>query len=792
MHTSLILGVLAATGALAAPRPKAPYMQDPKRYKAQNKQWAAPSHYNLTDIPGTPSVKAPHKNVWKELSHDEAEDVLQFLFKQEELNLTAQADAGSWDNTVGVIDLAVPNKTETLPFLAGEGSAPPRYAQATLFFSAFEEPYIEDYLIGPLPVSNETTAVPYHFRTTTGSSRIRNFDADQDLTYDLQRASAEEANDIVVDLLGKNASEYEIWGIDPLWHEDGRVISWVGYWGVPDTIFDGGTLLPQGLYMRFDITGRNPDGWGLTGWLYNNVFYGSTAEFRAAWEAGEIEKATRNDGESESWYGTDKAGEDLPHDDRAPPMQIAPGGQRFAIDEKEQYVTWGDFSFYWSHRRDAGVRIWNIKYKGDKIMHDLGLNEALAHYAANDPTQSGTAYLDSYYGFGPYTYELVAGFDCPTYAKYVNTSYHAKEVTTTHERSLCFFETDTGKPISRHTNREYAAVTKDIQLMMRTVNTIGNYDYTFTYSFALDGSIFVEVAASGYIQSAFYAHNGDYGYQIQDGLSGSLHTHVLSFSADMDILGTANTVGFHSLVPAEEKYVWSNSTRKTMKMVRSELQNEDEASLNWAHNGQTMILIYNKDEKNKYSEPRGYRVMPTLGAGAHTVMEESSNLGPAMNFARHQLYVTRQKDSEFSNTHPMTAHDPYHPIIDFAEYLDGEDLVQSDVNVWFNLGMHHVPHTGDLPNTVMTTARAGLVFTPHNYLLGDPSRQTAQQIRLNYNSSAEKVVSDVVTFGAQKPAGLFNLTAIQPNYFNYENIASDRKLPYPKTGGNYTIGVDTV
>lgn len=69
------------------------------------------------------------------------------------------------------------------------------------------------------------------------------------------------------------------------------------------------------------------------------------------------------------------------------------------------------------------------------------------------------------------------------------------EVTTTHKRSLCFFETDTGKPISRHSapfpfpspflllrqpnklsriaNREYVAVTRDIEFVMRAVNTIG-------------------------------------------------------------------------------------------------------------------------------------------------------------------------------------------------------------------------------------------------------------------------------------------------------------------------------
>lgn len=60
-------------------------------------------------------------------------------------------------------------------------------------------------------------------------------------------------------------------------------------------------------------------------------------------------------------------------------MQIAPGGQRFAVDVENQYATWMDFSFFYSFRRDSGLRLWDIKYKNETVMYELGLNEALAH-----------------------------------------------------------------------------------------------------------------------------------------------------------------------------------------------------------------------------------------------------------------------------------------------------------------------------------------------------------------------------------------------------------------------------
>jgi hypothetical protein len=112
-----------------------------------------------------------------------------------------------------------------MAFKAGKCAEPPRMAQVTIMFSACDEPFLEDYLVGPLPVSENTTAVPYSFRTTKGTSRITNYDADADKTQDFIVATAQTCDDIITDLLGAPADSWDIWGIDPLWHEDGRVIS---------------------------------------------------------------------------------------------------------------------------------------------------------------------------------------------------------------------------------------------------------------------------------------------------------------------------------------------------------------------------------------------------------------------------------------------------------------------------------------------------------------------------------------------------------------------------------------
>jgi primary-amine oxidase len=59
--------------------------------------------------------------------------------------------------------------------------------------------------------------------------------------------------------------------------------------------------------------------------------------------------------------------------------------------------------------------------------------------------------------------------------------------------------------------------------------------------------------------------------------------------------------------------------------------------------------------------------------------------------------------------------------------------------------MHHLPHTGDLPNTMFTAAHSSMRFEPLNYLEGDPSVQVNQQIRINYNT--DDSIQNIEEFG---------------------------------------------
>lgn len=577
-----------------------------------------------------------------------------------------------------LIEAIQPNKSDVLSYIDGSSSTPPKWAKAILDMRAFEEPYYQEIMVGPLPINNSTTTwTPLTYGLTKDNAgKVRNLDADSESTlytdwiYPISASVA----DITLDLwngtaLGLDNDTLDIFGIDPLWQDDGRIVRWDTFWNLPVDQFDAETLLPLGLFFKSDVTGRDPSQWKLEGWLYNGVYYETTEDFRNAYWSDGFEKLGAN--VEGAWAQTDQQGPVMPMDTLFPPTMVAPAGSRFGVDSKEKYVEWMDFSFYIGFSRDTGISLHDIRHKGERLIYELALQEALAHYAGNDPVQSGTSYLDTYYGFGPYAFELVPGYDCPTYATYLNTSFYVSETTHTHVNSICLFEYDADFPIQRHSTKNYVTVTKNTYFSVRSVSTVGNYDYMFTYTFFMDGSMAVEVRASGYIQSAYFAQNQDYGFQIHDHLSGSMHDHVLNWKVDFvsgisyhrasalfleccaiyisiftlvvvvlcqpilllsrghalescllkpctsritdmkdlkDILGTDNSVQLMTQKPVTTTYPWSgNKTRNTMKLERSFIETEDDGRFNWDFNGQTQVLVVNQNETNQYGEYRGYR-----------------------------------------------------------------------------------------------------------------------------------------------------------------------------------------
>lgn len=130
------------------------------------------------------------------------------------------------------MELLQPNKSDVLAYIDTNSSAPTRYAHAVLDVRSVEDAYVQDYIIGPLPVRNGTTTIaPLNFPYNKGIGKQRNYNSDEDLRIEWLNEFAATIVDITMDLWGIEIRGLDndtgvIWGIDPLWQEDGRIISW--------------------------------------------------------------------------------------------------------------------------------------------------------------------------------------------------------------------------------------------------------------------------------------------------------------------------------------------------------------------------------------------------------------------------------------------------------------------------------------------------------------------------------------------------------------------------------------
>lgn len=163
---------------------------------------------------------------------------------------------------------------------------------------------------------------------------------------------------------------------------------WQGFNAPVTSIYDPISLLPLGLYMRTDITGRDPSKWKVTGWVYNNVFYPTLDDFRKVINQPNFKSLGMN--VDEPWAHTKTHGDAMPLDIDPPPAPVRAGKERFSVDEQESYVTWSesifepcietsnvsngflvDFSFYVSLTRDNGLRLFDVRYKGKRILYEV-------------------------------------------------------------------------------------------------------------------------------------------------------------------------------------------------------------------------------------------------------------------------------------------------------------------------------------------------------------------------------------------------------------------------------------
>lgn len=257
-----------------------------------------------------------------------------------------------------------------------------------------------------------------------------------------------------------------------------------------------------------------------------------------------------------------------------------------------------------------------------------------------------------------------------------------------------------------------------------------------------------------------------------------------------------------------------------MKIERSYIADEDSGKITWSKNGATGYSVVNKDWINRHGEAPGYRIYPSMetfqitpalsniptdsGSTAYLTVQSSSALGQSANWANHNLFALQHHDTEPKSAYSFNSYDPHNPAVNFDHFFDGESLDQEDIvlyvfaprsalfgiavsNVcwrYFNLGMHHIPNTADLPNTVTTTAMSSMAISPQNYFPSDVSRHTIQGVRLLFDKTSK--VTDRKTFGTEHSTCFYNMKNAAPDLGTFIGEIEIPKFPWNPSGSLQT------
>lgn len=402
-----------------------------------------------------PRFRAPKKNIWSDLDRNEADEVYSFLAEEwAHLNIT-RTPRTSTDNFIVTIEALQPNKSQALPYLFAEESEPGRWAKVVLSHNTHDGPFLTYYAVGPLPVSADTKVELLVYPFNSGRASVPNLMGDFVGSTEFALSLAENITDITTELLGAKVNRKDPFDPDALQAfprftrlQPDLVIGWIQFFR-PGMGSSGRTLLPQGLYVKIDAS-KDISQWKVGEWWYNGQLFDDVDHLRTAMRdpgSGFSKTPANVDG---SWTDTENFdarpyGRELP-----PPVSIQPYGPRYRLDKSERFVSWFGFEFYFTSTQATGVSIFDIRFKGERVMYELSLQEALAHYAGDDPMAGGQEFLDAFFGMGTNAFELVPGYDCPAYADYLDSELHRSGQTETLPNNICVVSVALPEPSHLH------------------------------------------------------------------------------------------------------------------------------------------------------------------------------------------------------------------------------------------------------------------------------------------------------------------------------------------------------
>jgi primary-amine oxidase len=365
-----------------------------------------------------------------------------------------------------------------------------------------------------------------------------------------------------------------------------------------------------------------------------------------------------------------------------------------------------------------------------KIMYEGSLGGMIVPYGDPDVGWYFKSYLDSgEYGMGTLTSPLNVGTDVPNNAQLLEATIADNSGNPyTIPNAVAVFERYAG-PEYRHDEMFVGSESRERrELVVRWISTIGNYDYIFDWVFLQNGTIKIDIGASGIeavkgvvtetMQDETAEEDTRYGTLIDHHIVGTTHQHIYNFRLDMDVDGVENS--FMEINPQAAENIAGGPRKSVMVTEEKIVPNVHEAIQNF--DPSTIRLITNENKLNKVGNPVSYQVIPFAG-GTHPIAKgalftEDDWLIQRVNFMDKQIWITnynpeeRYPEGKYPNRNKEDT-----GLKAFTE--ENASIENTDNVLWLTTGATHVARAEEWP--MMPTEWVHVMLKPWNFFDQTPT-----------------------------------------------------------------------
>jgi primary-amine oxidase len=409
---------------------------------------------------------------------------------------------------------------------------------------------------------------------------------------------------------------------------------------------------------------------------------------------------------------------------------ILPEGPNVKITGNVE-VEWLNWSFHLRADKRAGLIVSRVQFadgpnKRD-VAYQMNVSEMFVPYMDPDPTWDYRTFIDAgEFGLGALISPLEPDVDCPGHASFIDMVLPNEKGTAYVAPSMvCIFERLSGDPAWRHYASGPGKVDgrQQLELVVRHIPTVGNYDYVIDYVFSPQGNITTRVGATGFdalksvrsktMTDATATTDTAYGALVAPYVVAPYHDHYINFRLDLDIDGTANTLVSDSFVPQKPTV---QSLRKSLWKLQSEPWATEGAARS-PHGGHgNNWRVSNMAKINILGQNPSYWIQG--GHQATSILADDDAPQARAQFAKETLWVTRQKADEkwaagtYAN---VSTTDTGLPV--FSK--DQDSVTNEDLVLWFTMGFRHATRPEDLP--ILPTFWHEMTLRPAFFFDKDPS-----------------------------------------------------------------------